>query len=86
MKPSYKGLLVLALVAAVSFFASEKTQNILPAPQRLLSQYTTTSTRSDNVVKNCAANLDRSTLVSTTDFNEAQAMRATVNSNLGVDG
>lgn len=85
MKPSYKGLLVLALVAAVSFFASEKTQNILPAPQRLLP-YTTTSTRTDNVVKNCPENMDRTTLVSTADFNEAKTMRTTVNSNLGVDG
>jgi hypothetical protein len=85
MKLSYKGLLVTALVLAVSFFASEKTEQILPAPQRLLP-YTTTATRSDNVGKNCPASVDRTTLVSTSDFNDAKTMRTTVNSNLGVDG
>jgi hypothetical protein len=85
MKLSYIGLLVLVIVAGVSYFASEKTEQILPPTQRLLG-YTTTATRSDNVNKNCPANLDRTTLVSTSDYNDAQSMRTTVNSNLGIEG
>lgn len=86
MKTSVKGILVLAVVVAVSFFASEKTEQSLPATQRLLSTYTTTSVRSDNVNKYCAANLDRTTLVSTSDYTEAQSMRATVDASMGISG
>lgn len=86
MKPAIKGLIVVALVAALSFFASEETKNILPAPARLLGTYTTTSTRSTNVNKYCAANLNRSSLVSATDFSDAQSMRTDVNTQLKIDG
>jgi len=86
MKPSVKAILVLALVAAVSLLASQETQAALPAPQRLLGSYTTTPTRTTNVNTYCSASLNRSNLVSSQDFSDAQSMRTTVNSQLGIDG
>jgi hypothetical protein len=87
MKTTAKSLIVLALVAALTFFASDQTQTLTPAPQRLLTgTYTTTPTRTDNVNKFCPANLDRTTLVSASDVTEAQSMRTSVNTQLGIDG
>ena len=79
MKNSLKGLLALAAVVAVSLFVSQQTQQMQPAATRLLA-YTTTSTRTSNVNTLCAANLDRTTLVSQSDLTAAASARASVSS------
>ena len=88
MKTSVKSLMVLGLVAALTFFASDQTVALPAAPQRLLQTqtYTTTTTRTNNVNTYCPANLNRSTLVSATDVTDAQSQRTSINTQLGLDG
>ena len=85
MKNTLKGLLALAAVVAVSLIVSQQTQELQPASTRLLA-YATTSTRTTNVNNLCAANLDRSTLVNQADLAAAASARASVDSELGIDG
>ena len=56
------------------------------AKQRLLPSYQTSTTRTDNVGKYCSANLDRTTLVSSSDLSSASSNRKDVSSQLGIDG
>ena len=86
MKTSAKVVLSLTAVVLLSLLISEKTQDLSPAPKRLLQTYTTTSTRTANVNNLCPANVDRTTLVSSADKTAAQDQRTEVNSALGIDG
>ena len=78
MKTSAKVVLGLTAVVLLSLLISEGTQDLAPAPKRLLQTYTTTSTRTTNVNNLCPANLDRTTLVSSADKTAAQEQRTEV--------
>ena len=86
MKTSAKVVLGLTAVVLLSLLISEGTQDLAPAPKRLLQTYTTTSTRTTNVNNLCPANLDRTTLVSSADKTAAQEQRTEVSNTLGIDG
>lgn len=88
MKTTTKTIISLAAVLLLSLLVSQQTEETLTPTQRLLQTgtYTTTSTRTQNVVDLCPANLDRSTLVNNADVTAAVDMRATVTAEMGVDG
>lgn len=77
---------LLLLLALLSLAVWDNTESLAPPKQRLLLTYQTSSTRSSNIGNNCPANLDRSTLASTSDISTAQNLLNSVKSQLGIDG
>lgn len=87
MKPYLKTLAGLATILIVSLLVSYQTQEtVTPTERLLITAYTTTSTRTQNVIDNCPANLDRSTLVDQEDVSAAVSQRKEVNAAIGIDG
>lgn len=81
-----KSCAALLLLALVSLAVWDSTEPLAPPKQRLLATYQTSSTRSSNIANNCPADLNRTTLASTSDISTAQTYLSNVKSQLGVDG
>lgn len=82
----FKSCAVLLVLALISLAVWDNTEPLAPPKQRLLLTYQTSSTRSSNIANNCPANLDRTTLASTSDISTAQTYLNNVKSQLGIDG
>ena len=77
---------LLTILLFASWLISVQGQRPTDYQERLLQNYLTTPLRTNNVVKLCEPNQDRTTLVNANDKLAAQEQRKEVNSFIQIDG